>query len=114
MSSRATAGCRTPCRLSSRDVTNRPSSGWPSRMPTVPDSHGLVSDTGTCPNRVAVRLSPWRRPTSLAPTPPRLVGRRHGESLTATRLRSEEHTSELQSPDHLVCRLLLEKKKTTK
>src|SRR5207244_12938602 len=25
-------------------------------------------------------------------------------------LRSEEHTSELQSPDHLVCRLLLEKK----
>src|SRR5258708_29561624 len=36
------------------------------------------------------------------------------------RTRSEEHTSELQSPDHLVCRLLLEKKnmktgkKTTK
>src|SRR6266487_1917292 len=27
-------------------------------------------------------------------------------------LRSEEHTSELQSPVHLVCRLLLEKKKT--
>src|SRR5207244_6185100 len=28
--------------------------------------------------------------------------------------RSEEHTSELQSPDHLVCRLLLEKKKNNK
>src|SRR5258708_15506318 len=28
--------------------------------------------------------------------------------------RSEEHTSELQSPDHLVCRLLLEKKKHNK
>src|SRR5207244_12007318 len=28
--------------------------------------------------------------------------------------RSEEHTSELQSPDHLVCRLLLEKTKTRK
>src|SRR5438552_11259052 len=28
--------------------------------------------------------------------------------------RSEEHTSELQSPDHLVCRLLLEKKKENK
>src|SRR5207244_12964614 len=27
--------------------------------------------------------------------------------------RSEEHTSELQSPDHLVCRLLLEKKNYT-
>src|SRR4051794_41214906 len=29
----------------------------------------------------------------------------------ARRARSEEHTSELQSPVHLVCRLLLEKKK---
>src|SRR5207244_11623571 len=29
-------------------------------------------------------------------------------------MRSEEHTSELQSPDHLVCRLLLEKKKKNK
>src|SRR5258708_27015305 len=28
--------------------------------------------------------------------------------------RSEEHTSELQSPDHLVCRLLLEKKTKTR
>src|SRR5207244_9842012 len=28
----------------------------------------------------------------------------------AAQKRSEEHTSELQSPDHLVCRLLLEKK----
>src|SRR5438552_17441826 len=31
-----------------------------------------------------------------------------------THPRSEEHTSELQSPDHLVCRLLLEKKKKKK
>src|SRR5258708_13229561 len=31
--------------------------------------------------------------------------------IVTTPLRSEEHTSELQSPDHLVCRLLLEKKK---
>src|SRR5690348_17921660 len=30
------------------------------------------------------------------------------------RARSEEHTSELQSPVHLVCRLLLEKKKKDK
>src|SRR5258708_12104021 len=40
---------------------------------------------------------------------------RNATTLTAiprTRKRSEEHTSELQSPDHLVCRLLLEKKKT--
>src|SRR5258708_30316340 len=32
-------------------------------------------------------------------------------SVTNSSMRSEEHTSELQSPDHLVCRLLLEKKK---
>src|SRR5258705_9157133 len=32
---------------------------------------------------------------------------------TLVKLRSEEHTSELQSLRHLVCRLLLEKKKTT-
>src|SRR5258708_26411571 len=31
--------------------------------------------------------------------------------LSVLTARSEEHTSELQSPDHLVCRLLLEKKK---
>src|SRR5258708_1486140 len=37
----------------------------------------------------------------------RLICLRNG----AARSRSEEHTSELQSPDHLVCRLLLEKKK---
>src|SRR5258708_23005594 len=35
------------------------------------------------------------------------------ETIPPPLLRSEEHTSELQSPDHLVCRLLLEKKKNT-
>src|SRR5258708_33170105 len=51
---------------------------------------------------------------------PRVEGPR-GEQLVEMRRvvrpiasrRSEEHTSELQSPDHLVCRLLLEKKKTS-
>src|SRR5438552_7576981 len=42
--------------------------------------------------RPAARRSSWKRTWSGRP-------------------RSEEHTSELQSPDHLVCRLLLEKKK---
>src|SRR5258708_19675148 len=36
----------------------------------------------------------------------------HRCSMRNAPVRSEEHTSELQSPDHLVCRLLLEKKKT--
>src|SRR5207253_9158815 len=44
----------------------------------------------------------WRRRTSGAASPP---------SSAATGCRSEEHTSELQSRGHLVCRLLLEKKK---
>src|SRR5438876_8667924 len=42
--------------------------------------------------------------------PRRLLRRVRGAELVE--LRSEEHTSELQSPVHLVCRLLLEKKKT--
>src|SRR5258708_30098429 len=42
-----------------------------------------------------------------------LLSRVARQQLQPARLhRSEEHTSELQSPDHLVCRLLLEKKKT--
>src|SRR5690606_40064043 len=49
-------------------------------------------------------------PPARTPPPPR------GPSATArrpaTRCRSEEHTSELQSRENLVCRLLLEKKKT--
>src|SRR5947208_5544639 len=40
------------------------------------------------------------------------IQRRHLARLSLPR--SEEHTSELQSPDHLVCRLLLEKKKKKK
>src|SRR5205814_9117499 len=37
-----------------------------------------------------------------------------GQDLLGRKVRSEEHTSELQSLRHLVCRLLLEKKKTNK
>src|SRR5215216_7238984 len=46
----------------------------------------------------------WHHPGGVA-----VVGRR-----VVPQERSEEHTSELQSPDHLVCRLLLEKKKKHK
>src|SRR5258708_19921574 len=51
----------------------------------------------------------WKQPTS-DPRKEEATNRFHrfGESRD---MRSEEHTSELQSPDHLVCRLLLEKKK---
>src|SRR5207244_6602073 len=38
----------------------------------------------------------------------------NGRTSVAQAVRSEEHTSELQSPDHLVCSLLLEKKNKNK
>src|SRR5438552_8884965 len=45
----------------------------------------------------------------------RVAPRRHGEAPVrrgaTRRTRSEEHTSELQAPDHLACPLLREKKK---
>src|SRR5947208_12119493 len=69
----------------------------------------------------------WRGLTVLTNTPPKVSQRAPGgmqgvgilepiiskaaKKLGLDQVRSEEHTSELQSPDHLVCRLLLEKKK---
>src|SRR2546430_7458415 len=40
-----------------------------------------------------------------------LRGELHAAEVTVVQIRSEEHTSELQSQSNLVCRLLLEKKK---
>src|SRR5437899_12586787 len=59
----------------------------------------------------ALPISPWPSPCS-----PRAEASRRAGSIVTTialrsRARSEEHTSELQSLRHLVCRLLLEKKK---
>src|SRR5688500_20169992 len=62
----------------------------------------------------------WSRPASSRPpsgassVPSRPAATRSPRpSTTAGTSRSEEHTSELQSPCNLVCRLLLEKKKET-
>src|SRR5438876_4406445 len=52
--------------------------------------------------------SPSRGPAAAATRVPRDVAGGRGQR---PGIRSEEHTSELQSPVHLVCRLLLEKKK---
>src|SRR4051794_41723678 len=61
-----------------------------STSPSVEPSSGSLARSG------------WgMRPTTLP----------SGEQMPAMPSRSEEHTSELQSPVHLVCRLLLEKKK---
>src|SRR2546429_7397191 len=51
------------------------------------------------------------KPESTTAAPPARIPPTAVDRLARTRLRSEEHTSELQSRLHLVCRLLLEKKK---
>src|SRR5437762_11357560 len=63
---------------------------------------GAVRWRGACPNR----RGPW--PGGGAAGRSRLLG----SEAAAGSARSEEHTSELQSPMYLVCRLLLEKKNT--
>src|SRR5205823_8145834 len=80
------------------------------RNSVVPPSAGCLANAVE-PTRETGRLQPRRSPHSLGrllclPWPRR--GQPPGQ------LRSEEHTSELQSLAYLVCRLLLEKKKKKK
>src|SRR6266511_5770083 len=66
---------------------------------------------GTCS---PISASCWVMPTAPRPAPPiHAVGFHGGSRYFGGRPRSEEHTSELQSRENLVCRLLLEKKKKT-
>src|SRR5258708_29386389 len=73
----------------------------------------LVRAGGRCVAPDARDRAGARWPLGLArrPPPPRLFPPAASRRPTVPGARSEEHTSELQSPDHLVCRLLLEKKK---
>src|SRR5438045_5784702 len=70
------------------------------------------------PYTTLFRSSPGRRRRGESHrSPPRALADSrecHRWPRPASRARSEEHTSELQSLRHLVCRLLLEKKKTKK
>src|SRR5258708_23744895 len=61
---------------------------------------------------VSVAPSERRRRNHDRPPPVFHLATKHLRPADDVSLRSEEHTSELQSPDHLVCRLLLEKKNT--
>src|SRR3712207_7356179 len=70
------------------------------------------------PGRVRRRRRTGARdplPGAVSPVGGSVRGGDHGAADRRTRvaLRSEEHTSELQSRQYLVCRLLLEKKKNT-
>src|SRR5687768_17758168 len=66
--------------------------------------------TSGCP--IATTSRPGSSPTRSPPTPP--ISPRGTRARRPGTMRSEEHTSELQSRLHLVCRLLLEKKKKKK
>src|SRR2546426_2705052 len=76
------------------------------RLPVSPRSDESEPDRGQAE----------RRRERLDPGPPagEVRDRRGLRGCQRFRLRSEEHTSELQSPCNLVCRLLLEKKKKKK
>src|SRR5437763_12550463 len=80
----------------------------------APEHHPLATtgplDTSSLTHRVAL-LTPAADSYSLAKTTDMLLT---GEAPRRFSQRSEEHTSELQSPMYLVCRLLLEKKKKRK
>src|SRR5207244_12562907 len=78
-----------------------------SRLPASISScgHWKTSGTSSSPSapRPRARFCPMESSAASSSTA-------DGRSQRPT-IRSEEHTSELQSPDHLVCRLLLEKQK---
>src|SRR5689334_24636154 len=84
------------------------------RSPRALDRGGVASHARRA--RAHLRREPRRAPRRRPPLrPSRRQARpaRHGDGVHARLRRSEEHTSELQSQFHLVCRLLLEKKKYT-
>src|SRR5262245_27698538 len=79
---------------------------------TYPDFMDALVPLASLPTQISGRNRMWRKMVSDAiRTDPDWAG---GEYKTQPHGRSEEHTSELQSLRHLVCRLLLEKKKDTR
>src|SRR5690606_40343862 len=70
----------------------------------------MIPASQLCHARPAVLAKSWSTAT---PCSHASMGRPRQWSFLIACLRSEEHTSELQSRENLVCRLLLEKKKIT-
>src|SRR5207244_12962895 len=86
--------------------------------PSLHDALPISTCCTTCSSPVGSRRA-WSTGTARGSCRPSSTGGSSSASAAGggcsrpwTRRRSEEHTSELQSPDHLVCRLLLEKKNT--
>src|SRR5256884_3500880 len=93
-------------------ITPSPSAPWCSRATSTATRPAPASSPTACPRASTKRCWPRARPWCARSSSP---GRACEAAPAADRqlrfLRSEEHTSELQSRLHLVCRLLLEKKK---
>src|SRR3989454_6761820 len=96
---------------------------WPTRCSTPP---GRARSGNTCPGRrrsegtlagsTATRMVAARSAAEMPVVTPNRVAASIDtvKAVSCASVRSEEHTSELQSPCNLVCRLLLEKKKKKK
>src|SRR5947208_6911382 len=76
------------------------------KAPTATPPRSKIRGSSSAP-----LISPSRYTNAIAPTAPTNAASGRAQGPGRWKARSEEHTSELQSPDHLVCRLLLEKKK---
>src|SRR5262245_51168601 len=102
----------------------RPPEGAPNVLVVLLDDVGFGASSafgGACATPTAERLAAgglkynrFHTTALCAPTRQALLTGRNHHSVGMGCIRSEEHTSELQSLRHLVCRLLLEKKKRTK
>src|SRR5439155_17144561 len=113
-------GCSMPD-ASTRRSRYRDSRRWPvgalgcahlrvraGTRPATPGSFTAVASS------MPDRLAPvWTLGSDIQRRRPSASARLFSIKSSALYIRSEEHTSELQSRGHLVCRLLLEKKKTT-
>src|SRR5688500_1088070 len=116
---RPAAGLVTVSRSVRSDMPRRHSGYWP--PPTSISNGSLESfrERFRKPLLYEVLTARVMRLALSHPSAPQLspaeemAARRHATRLMCPIWRSEEHTSELQSPCNLVCRLLLEKKKKT-
>src|SRR5690625_6976788 len=102
IATKATAGRASDGSVSHSILTpstwfNAPAEGWKIHFHTTPSARGALTQGITTTTRT--RAEPGTARTSWVASP------------SPSASRSEEHTSELQSRGHLVCRLLLEKKK---
>src|SRR5690606_40168492 len=102
----------SPCAKCPSPVENRPPSTYTGRNSLAPLVSCLTSKLPPF-SRGGKILSPWtpHAPPGTAPAGRGIMTMPPPSAIFCSRFRSEEHTSELQSRENLVCRLLLEKKK---